>query len=507
MRITSNQFPCFETPARCYLTCQWSNTHLSSDQTSCVWMAEERDKWCEWYLLPIGNTEAFHIQSVRTNYFLSISDEEDKIVASKDMKDSWFLEQRPPSHGGYLIIHENNGEPLGGGPSSQNIIPGTDDTKDKTSEKMKNVWSLEMISGELCFLSSPGSKDLCVGCDLAGRIYTTKNFGGWEVWRFTETGDGLLRISSWTHHSRILCSDRAGQVYSEQTTATVLPGGKDKWKVQKAPSGFYGVTIQSPSTGRFLQLLDGNLRTVESVDGLSCIWHLTAANRNKYYIQSVFLKKKISTKKTEPFMKRPLSKDISWTLKWIDDESFSIYAESHERYLGSDEKGIVTVSQSMQDYEKWLLQETDDGYFYIISKKHARYLTCEKNGKLITVDAIDQIENSSHKWYLEISMPFTLSSKQVVTRSIAGASVVGLAVMAPLATGSICAASIAASSIAASGVSLEAASAGAIIGGSLFGVTCALSKEKRTTGQLNIDGENVLDEFQMYKPLCTWGDW
>ena len=502
MRINSTQFPCFETPARCYLTCQWNNTHLSSDQTCCVWMAEERDKWCEWYLLPIGNTETFCIQSIKTNCFLSISEEDGKIVARKNMIDSWFLEQRPSSHGGYLIIHEKNGEPLGGGPSSQNIIPLKNDTKDETSEKMKNVWSLEIISGELCFLSSPGSKELCVGCDLGGRIYTTKNFGGWEVWRFTEAGDGFLRISSWTHHSRILCSDRTGQVYTEKTTSTVLPGGKDKWKVQKAPLGFHGVTIQSPSTGQFLQLFDGTLRTVESVDGSSCIWHLTAANRNKYYLLSLFLKKRISTSKTEPFMKRPLSKDISWTLKWIDDESFSIYAESHDRYLGSNGKGIVTVSQSMQDYEKWLLQETDDGYYYIVSKKHARYLTCEKNGKLMTIDAIDKIENLSHKWYLEISMPFALSGKQVVTTTIAGATVAGIAVMAPLASGAICTASI-----AASGISLEAASAGALIGGSLFGVTCALSKEKGSTGQLNIDGDTVLDDFQMNRPLCTWGDW
>ena len=162
----------------------------------------------------------------------------------------------------------------------------------------------------------------------------------------------------------------------------------------------------------------------------------------------------------------------------------------------------MTVSQSMQDYEKWLLQETDDGYYYIVSKKHARYLKCEKNGKLMTVDAIDKIENLSHKWYLEISMPFALSGKQVVTTTIAGATVAGIAVMAPLASGAICTASI-----AASGISLEAASAGALIGGSLFGVTCALSKEKGSTGQLNIDGDTVLDDFQMNRPLCTWGDW
>jgi len=125
MRNKSSVIPCLENPTRCYLTSTWNKKCLSSDKTSKVWSAEERDVWCEWYILPSNNADSLYLQSVKTKYFLSIL-EEDKLIASETHCDNWFMELHPTVPGGYFIIHEKSGEPLGGGDSSRFILPSSE---------------------------------------------------------------------------------------------------------------------------------------------------------------------------------------------------------------------------------------------------------------------------------------------------------------------------------------------------------------------------------------------
>jgi len=443
-------------------------------------------------------------------------------MASKGKRDTWFVEKNPTAYGGYLIIHEENGEPLGEGDSSQTVLFLTEGKVEKRSKISKNVWTMEMLTGELCFIFSPTVKNEYIGCDVFGKIYTTKKFGGWEVWRFVEAGEGFVKISSWTHDTKYFCSDRTGQVYTIDTKHPALPGGKEKWKVLKGPSDFHGVTIQAPSTGRYLQLKEGKLQTTDNLEGLSCVWHLSSANRNRYFLHSAYLHKRVITNKIEPRIKKVISKDLPWTVQYISDDTFAFYAEYHDRYLSSDDAGNVSVSPHLQDYEKWRIQESDDGSFYIISKKHDRFLKCDKNGEIHAVTKLNDLNTPSCKWYLETDMPSALSGKKILSRSIAGVAGVaaGIAVMTPIAVASAGCVSVAGihmfcvpawtmgteAIFMASGAA-AAIGAGAVVSGSVYKATGAFRNGKDCPGQINLDSDNMMDEPMRNRPFCAWEMW
>uniref|UniRef100_A0A7S2RAN5 Uncharacterized protein n=1 Tax=Eucampia antarctica TaxID=49252 RepID=A0A7S2RAN5_9STRA len=569
MRTQRNHFPCLESPARCTMLCISNNRYLSSDKAKNILMAEERNDWCEWYLVPIANSCAFYIQNVRLNCFLSITKDDNRLVAIDNVGkgDTWILEKGPTStilEGyRYLIIHEESGKYVGEGSnndsSSEAVIVSCSQKSDRDCawKSNKSVWALEINTGELCFISSPSlGYDVSIGCDVFGKVYTKKNMGGWELWRFVETGDddGCIKITSWIHDGKTLCSDpTTGLVHTvDKNCTTILGRVKEKWKVKKAPNGFHGVTIQQAlSTGPYLQLKEGELKTTDTFQGLSCVWHLRSANQNKYFLYSAFLNKRLATSKTDPMTSKPSSRDAPWTVKYIsDDGSYEIYSEYYQRYLGSDNNGNVTVSPSSQDYEKWFVEELDDGSFNIISTKHNRFLTCDKDGKLYTVTKIaDETtdKSSSCKWHLETVMPSAMTGKQILTRSLVGVAAVGMTFMAPFAVtgvigamgytsggisvGSFAAGMMSAEAIAAGGsivaggtvatlqsigaVGLGVAGtsaamgAGAAVGGSVYyGADRNLQKGKDSPGQITLDsGDIIIDKKINNRPFCAWETW
>lgn len=150
-------------------------------------------------------------------------------------------------------------------------------------------WSIECVTGELCFLSNPRLNSQ-VRCDMTGLINMDSNQKGWEVFRFMEAGNGYVKISSWMHSQWLLCSTEDGKVYTcthaESFKDYRPPDNDDKiteeqrpseestskgyrcsqWAIEKNPGG-EGVIIRSKTHGRLLCVKDNfELRTYHPND-------------------------------------------------------------------------------------------------------------------------------------------------------------------------------------------------------------------------------------------------
>ncbi len=76
----------------------------------------------------------------------------------------------------------------------------------------------------------------------------SKNWKGWEVWRFIrDESDGQFIITSWSHDMKVLCSGPDGQVY---VTAN-KEGTWEKWRIVSHPK-LDSLRIESVEHRRFL---------------------------------------------------------------------------------------------------------------------------------------------------------------------------------------------------------------------------------------------------------------
>lgn len=123
-------------------------------------------------------------------------------------------------------------------------------------DAMLSSWKIQLVTGELCFLSNPSFDKRLRGCDVLGKLSMDSNWKGWEVFRFVEAGDGRLLITSWTHYSKVLSCNAKGDVF---TTENNKGDNCDKWTVQKAKDSS-GVLLESVSfPGRFICVDDDSL--------------------------------------------------------------------------------------------------------------------------------------------------------------------------------------------------------------------------------------------------------
>jgi hypothetical protein len=554
MRTKRNHFPCLESPTRCTISSILSKRFISSDERNNLCMVEKMDDWYEWYLVPIANLDAFYIRNIRSKCFLSISKDYNQIISSEDKRDTWILENCLTSSvqewHQYRIVHEESGKCVGedldtaSGTSSLCLCQQNDD--EKSNVKLKNIWSFEVHTGELCFISTPGPEVLSIRCNVFGEISPTKNKKGWEVWRFVETGGGFVKITSWVHDEKTLYSDQEGLVQTvekREKTANI----EDKWKVQKASYGLHGVIIQAVSSDRYLRLKNGTIDTTDVFEETSCVWHLTSANQNQYYLYSQFLNKRLSTNKSDPIVHKPSSSDTPWTVKYVsENESYELYSETHQKYLGSESNGKISVSPNSQDYEKWYVEESDDGSFNIVSMKHSRFLAFSKDGTVCTVTKIEESEKLSCKWYLDTAMPSALTGDQLLKKQLFGVAAIGMIVAAPFAvmgvigsigftSGGVAAGSYAAGmmsaeaiaagggvmaggtvatlqSIGAAGLGFAGTSAamgtGAAVGGAVYHVAGRnLQKRKDSPGQMALVDGSFVDKKINNRPFCAWETW
>lgn len=151
-------------------------------------------------------------------------------------------------------------------------------------------WHIELLSGELCFLSSP-ALDKRLSCHpWDGKLSMSQKWDGWEVWRFVEACNGHVRISNWTHTDKFLCSDGSGNVWTTNNHV----GEWELWDVERAPDGSDGVIIKSVSHGRYLKAANDKspLSTcAEFVNEPLAVWQTDAGNRQRFYLSSLELEK------------------------------------------------------------------------------------------------------------------------------------------------------------------------------------------------------------------------
>lgn len=265
----------------------------------------------------------------------------------------------------------------------------------------QNLWDLELLSGELCFVSSlVHNKRLTCG-PRDDKPSLSPNWKGWEIWRFIEAGYGHVRISNWTHNGKFICSDDQGKVW---TTDNHL-GEWELWNVERAPNNADGVVIKSVSHHRFLAAMnDSWISTSNDFCGNVTTWQTEAANANCFYISSVRGDKRIGSSVNGVFSTKNRKGWEVWVMEREGWGAISLRSKAHGKRLGSDSKGHVYVTNEMwRESELWILERLDekDG-FLIKSAKHGRYLSHDDgNGKIATLWFGDSSPTSAMTWLLE----------------------------------------------------------------------------------------------------------
>lgn len=276
----------------------------------------------------------------------------------------------------------------------------------KTPSLITGFPCFEQSSGsELCYLSFRGKAGLpqhLFGCNLSGGLFASDTYGGWEVWRITtsssssnndndssqkdEEGPIFVKITSWTHKNKILCSDETGKVFTKtMISATTSPQNQDEmasqeaeqetdnedednddslWKIEHA--GEDGLWIRSVAHDRLLVLVENNNNnnskndtkqritvtptTVSTISAgkssqrLFC-WHAEPAHRNNFRI--------CTTADTQDETKTTANA----TTKWLDKQD-------------DKQKGPrVALTEKPHKAPVWKIEFVEPGYVRLQVKK------------------------------------------------------------------------------------------------------------------------------------------
>lgn len=275
---------------------------------------------------------------------------------------------------------------------------------------------------ELCYISHP-NYDRRIGCNIYGHLNMNENWAGWEVWRFSKSGDdGAFVITSWTHDKKVLCSDGTGKVYTTENKE----GSWEKWRVVKHPTR-EGVRIESVEHGQFLAFSGHDLYTMGKENDTA--WFIEPAT-NHFFISNVSHDRRLSSTDNNPFTS---DNRKDWE-KWIiqpdgDIGEFSIRSVTHGKYLHSiedDDELVVNEHKHL-----WNITSSPHGGVYIQSAKTGRHLSCNHDNHAYSTD--DSHKGEWKSWKLEPIMPRTISGKQIWSLVGIGASTIGLAVAMPFA--------------------------------------------------------------------------
>lgn len=390
---------------------------------------------------------------------------------------------------------------------------------------------IEKAGPELCFISHP-KYERRVTCDISGNLRMSKNWKGWEVWRFTKDNDsGNFVITSWTHHHKVLCSNSKGKVYTDNKKKLLGEGKLElgEWKIDLHPKS-HGVRIQSVKHGRFLAFSGENLYAMKKDEDTA--WHLEPAHRNQFFISSPCHNKRLSSTKESKLLAHRNRK--SWE-KWVIEPTntrtgqFTILSLEHGKYLGSSKDNKLIVSESQQ---RWMIGSSPHDRVFIQSVEYGGRLSFDGNGHPCTAEISGDWATLS----LEPIMPTTISSKQIWSLVGIGVTTITLSVAMPFAVmgvigamgfeaGGIAAGSMAAGmmsgealvsggaiaaggtvatlqSIGAAGLGAAGASAAAGAGAAVGGCVAAASK-----GLENKQEEIKLEDPGNHLPLCSWRVW
>lgn len=504
---------------------------LSCDSTGNIFSTENRKEWEEWYILEDLNTGWIKFKNCTHGTYL-ICNAATGFISSSDADDNgqWVIQKdhdtnlysiRSVSNQRYLVCQKDK------------TFCGITETKDNSASAPS--WCIEFLTGELCFISSPDKKKQLSCHPWSGFLSMSKNWKGWEVWRFIEVGDGHVRIMSW-HDNHMLCSDGDGKV---STTHNIM-GEWEKWEVSLAPDGSNGVVIKSVSHGRFLQVgKQGKLSTSDSLTGLLSTWHITAANRQQFFLSSLAHDKRISCSKSGIFSTKNRKEWEVWELHSEGNGFVYLLSRKFGKILCSDQDGNLYQTDNVGENALWKIEISPTNSLHILSKSSCRYLSCGSDGKQLSTCITNEPEGSE-TWSLEPILPSKMTGEKMRNLSIGG-SVAALSIIAApfavvgaigamgfgsagIASGSMAAGMMSAEAIASGGAiaaggtvatlqSIGAAglgmagtaasmSAGAVVGASAIGISAAASNGDTSMGESTTSMSTYHN-----RPFCAWRSW
>uniref|UniRef100_A0A7S4HMR6 Fascin domain-containing protein n=1 Tax=Odontella aurita TaxID=265563 RepID=A0A7S4HMR6_9STRA len=373
------------------------------------------------------------------------------------------------------------------------------------------LWSMEFRTGELFFLSSP-TVDSRVRCNISGELSLSENWKGWEIWRFTEIGDGTgaVRISSFCHSKIFFTSDGVGRV---RTTEDWREDGC-RWTVHKAPVNppHGGVVVKSNSSGRVLSICGRALHTTpEKSAGIFSVWHLDAAHRQHYYIYTVGTGERVGASANAPYLtKNPMKWPAEeWRVDAMDTtgETVALYSKAKKAYLASQDCGKSILLPHMSESALWKMSESLEGFTFV-SVPHGRTLTRtlhtvspEDTPKLIRNKADD-------KFRLDPSLPRQVNATKLKTFGIATAVAVGTTVAVPFAIGG----AVAALGVAEMSVAAEAVAIGFTAAEAAANVAAVIVTARTLMTEVAVGMDDDRDEDDgmgdaVKRPFCDWRTW
>ena len=469
-------FSCSESPTRVNLTCVSLEQQLAASSSGTISLSKNFQGQEEWYLIPANDDdddETVLIRSVKHGFYLSCTQDTKSIVASETMDLAMH----------WSIVASSSFSTDEGDEASVQFVSYSTDPEHKDSYKYKlghtedgmltahpdamhSSWKIQVLTGELCFLSNP-SVDKRLRCDIFGKLNMDSNWKGWEVFRFIEDGDGRLVITSWTHSSKVLSCDAKGDVITKEHNKR---DDCDKWTVQRAKDNT-GVLLESVTfPGRFLCLDDDSLCIVENIEHMGVTWDLQAANRNLFYIYNPFHDRRVSSRENGDLF-TVKHKCEQWKVERAGEGGFTIFSYKHAKYLTTASDGSL---MSVDHPEKWSIEQSPHGGILITSPSGDRQISCDRDGNLSTTQ---DICGKSQSWFLEPCMPSSKSTGQLAVLGATCTAALALSVAAPFVVmGGVAglgfgAEGIVAGSTAAAMMSAEAAVAG---GGIATGGTVAM---------------------------------
>lgn len=520
-------FPCLEQPIRCFLLSEDSGKSLSCNSDGVISSSPNRLGWEEWFILEESDG-TIRIKSRAHGKYLAATQYGDVLTHEEEQSHgpdvTWRIQKDDAGH--YTLQSVLTDEYLW---CSYNQISTTPKEDQECS-----LWSIAFLNGELCFISMPKS-DKRMTCDHNGKLGLSANWKGWEVWRFIEAGNSHVRITSWTHSTKVLRSFSHGGVSSCED----LLDDSTLWSIERAPNGYFGVAIKSVLHNRFLYVDNDEIRTSKRFDGEMSTWQLSSGHRQCYFISSNRHDVRIASSSDELWTTKNRKDWEVWCLDKQDNGVVALKSHAHKKYLSySKAKGLHLVDNVEEDGLWKLDYSTCKGKLCFVSETFGVVLSCDGNGNISTKDYDTTDENVY--WNLEPCMPHTITGKQIKHRMIGGALAAASIIAAPVAVMGLVSAigfgaeGIAAGSVAAGMMSAEAIAAGGgvvaggtvatlqsigatglglagtsacmgaggVVGASAFGVAVATSKEKNETQQ----GTKATDATQN-RPFCDWKRW
>jgi len=333
-------------------------------------------------------------------------------------------------------------------------------------------FNIEILSGELCFISSPWSQKQ-LSCSSWWKPGMVSTWLGNEVWRFIEVGDGngTVRIMRWKDKS-ILTSDASGKVYTialsslAQTQAKIRDGSK--WMVDLAPDVLgrnedspSGVTFKSVVHNRYLQVgPKETIGTSKYLAGSPSVWQVEAGHRQQCFISCTAHDKRISRDMdTAPNQAEGRNGQVSHsgTSNWGASEVWEIEHHHHRggcficlksplrhskhhnedacKFLNSDQGGNIYETDTLGENALWKLESipNDLENIAIVSEASGGYLSCRNGDFYLWTRNVDDI-GKDEVWCLQPVLPGMIVNQNTHSNALSflGGSALGMA-LGPLA--------------------------------------------------------------------------